>query len=1381
MTDTNSKNSWEEWVNSPQKQEGLYTKLIREFAKDKLKDPSGRAQFVTDLRAKWNIDPDLLKEIEKFAGNDPEFDGLEINTSKLNYNSLMRETVSYFSTLTNTRQEIKDIIITEYDILPAELTAKSKEKLEKLDEKQLKDIINSDRSRKKFLQELYWPKNMPLEKSLAWFMKEFDLEKKLNLVPDSHKADFRIAVEKIQLGQKIDTTDIEVLFESGVYNDVEQKKLLQKMIPSMSLLKARELKLIDDKEVRTFKEGIIKKMFDWETMEVQALASQIRDEDLIFATEKLLDDKQYRSKIIDDPLIFEPFVQRYGHFIDEVQEKIDVKSIQKKIDFIEQLSLNPKVSGAEKMQKGAIIEIQQIYLDENWQEQKVKLYGEVTHMDDQGNLKIAERWKNGYDTTISTVGSQKYGDFLWFARDGNGVKKIQPEKINILSSLELREKISNGEIEETSKDSIPLKDDKVVWAQLWKLSNDIEAAQKNIVKEKDRIREELQLARDAGKNNYTDGEIEQEIENHEYIKNLEKELQELREKHAKKHEDLGNIWDLNSQTLEHGLDEIDHDGKQYGFKPGVSFQTKEGLYVVTRIDAVTREVLIDGDGWPEDPISFQDFYKNFKKQEAKRVSNVQNFEELIANAQKWGDDFPKQWKDFIFKNGKIHSKGKDDKTAKSKISYDYLVGPKWDNDQLLKIEEISGDRVTLSFWKIEDEKVEVKGADGKTKKENKETFITYSNKKNKTFHISYLEAYIKRYKLQPRSRDEYKEIWEKDDIKDINKKFHIFSYLFQNLSIMEAVKGWQQFVEQIKEIMSQGQEEHALQFANQYLGKLLPKWGRQELQVRLENSQKKRSEEYIDRLKNVGSDIAVEMIRGYLLDKHGPQYPKEAAVVFMFEKYWVLNAKWLEDLSGTFTWYQALGWKPNDALYNEVKAEVKKESLPFTEEYLVYRLMVEQCRPEWYNGIKRRSKLHKEIKKIRATGKEEEYDTGIRDGWDQRTVQGRVHGGMGELKKNNYPNAVGWLEQVVNKGGPMDVMNKMPFVMAFSGVAYQFEEKTTDQLKWFPKGSRVLMMLRFFSLHSDLDILNEAILRVCRILQAKWDKKYATIGSEAQKLFDNQKTGIGVKDRVNQAEAFYEQYGTDITNIMYMLNTWKVDDTLNQLIFFEKDKPGNEALKRYYEHLHIYIDADTSFENEDLMSDAFKMAGTSGMDINRVTKQMLGMRQWGTFSKHESAPIMVEEIRKEFEATARRQYDPDPVKNRQKKEELLQHRLRWMIAGMLELHGSHPIVLESYNSPAWAFQVLNKWWVYLKDFIELPGGANYEDLLHWHDHKYDHLLEKFASQIIDAELTGVNYTRPDNRSDKQATADSIGESVSQIVWNKSRSDNSTSDSDQFES
>lgn len=51
--------------------------------------------------------------------------------------------------------------------------------------------------------------------------------------------------------------------------------------------------------------------------------------------------------------------------------------------------------------------------------------------------------------------------------------------------------------------------------------------------------------------------------------------------------------------------------------------------------------------------------------------------------------------------------------------------------------------------------------------------------------------------------------------------------------------------------------------------------------------------------------------------------------------------------------------------------------------------------------------------------------------------------------------------------------------------------------------------------------------------------------------------------------------------------------------------------------MHDFVDADTSFEDEGLMSDPFKGAGTSGIELHKWAEQQLGLRQ-GQFKKHTS-------------------------------------------------------------------------------------------------------------------------------------------------------------------
>gem|GEM_PF-6303939 len=70
----------------------------------------------------------------------------------------------------------------------------------------------------------------------------------------------------------------------------------------------------------------------------------------------------------------------------------------------------------------------------------------------------------------------------------------------------------------------------------------------------------------------------------------------------------------------------------------------------------------------------------------------------------------------------------------------------------------------------------------------------------------------------------------------------------------------------------------------------------------------------------------------------------------------------------------------------------------------------------------------------------------------------------------------------------MEDMNKVPFVMAFSGISYNFEQSELDQLKNFPAKSMMLPVLRFLSYTKDINLMNETILEAC--------KRYSEIKSD---------------------------------------------------------------------------------------------------------------------------------------------------------------------------------------------------------------------------------------------------------------------------------------------
>ena len=116
------------------------------------------------------------------------------------------------------------------------------------------------------------------------------------------------------------------------------------------------------------------------------------------------------------------------------------------------------------------------------------------------------------------------------------------------------------------------------------------------------------------------------------------------------------------------------------------------------------------------------------------------------NHIQWKDGYAKSWSTFEFNNGKIQKKD-----SKKKIDYNYLV---WAKDggtsELLRIEDINGSRVTVSFWEIKTD----------PKKKGEEMFSV----ENRTYTVTtaFLQEYIKDNKLEPR--------WLKDN-QEVSKEW----------------------------------------------------------------------------------------------------------------------------------------------------------------------------------------------------------------------------------------------------------------------------------------------------------------------------------------------------------------------------------------------------------------------------------------------------------------------------------------------------------------------------------------------------------------------------------------------------------------------------------
>jgi hypothetical protein len=67
----------------------------------------------------------------------------------------------------------------------------------------------------------------------------------------------------------------------------------------------------------------------------------------------------------------------------------------------------------------------------------------------------------------------------------------------------------------------------------------------------------------------------------------------------------------------------------------------------------------------------------------------------------------------------------------------------------------------------------------------------------------------------------------------------------------------------------------------------------------------------------------------------------------------------------------------------------------------------------------------------------------------------------------------------------MKVMNKIPFVMLFSGVAYSMEEASRDIVRKMPLGGKVLPITSFMRFQSGMDLMNKTILELSQRIEEK--------------------------------------------------------------------------------------------------------------------------------------------------------------------------------------------------------------------------------------------------------------------------------------------------------
>ena len=1292
-------------------------RLLRAYVWKKLENTDQRLSFAQEIGNTPKLTEKFIEEIRNFQEWKSEFQGASIDENTFSAQDIHREIWQYLVGIESQKMTLRKTILQEYDISPHEYDQSLSPSINAITkEKDIQSLCASSEKREAYITNTC-KKKTPKRKLVSKVLKDLDIEKRFDRLEPHLQTAFQDNLRKMRWRERFELEDIMVFFESKILTTKEKQGVIEACMPDISLDDILQLKLWDISVIRQVKRQLLEYTF-WDRnldgIHIDNYIDEIDNKKVFVSTKGIFENAEDQEKLFEKNFFFEKFQKELNTVVEKIEERLSEKSIQSVREMQDMLSSVDHISWIEHFQQGATIIVKKQEKDASWNTKAVTLFADIVSLWTGGTFTIAEKWVDIYDNSARNVKTsrQTYSEFVDFATKGHILKSVEIASPEILDhkirAWEVTDKNMNGRFE----------------SRLW-ISQEIDELNRQIESYKEFMDEGIPLS------DFSSGITLYEAQEHadqERLSREESSAAKLKELYKLKEEKISFIESIevnNLTVLRNALNEYDYPWEKYGFERGVNFVTDEGkwdVYSLQDIDEVNQKITIKWLGNSE-IIDYHDFLTAFKKKKSQRVSKINDFWELFHQT----DDTYTSWSNFELQEGKIKNK-----KTKLNVDYDYLV-PKKDSSsqELLKIHGIEGSMIRVSFWEAKTQKKAPKKWDEKW-----EIFAV----ENRDYYITawVLDHYIRKNKLEFRSIDEEKV--KEEEIAGIptpETKFGLMNWFFQNMSIAAAIKWWQTGLEQIKNMLTESEDDKANKFALSVFWPLL--WdSRTDLVARVEQTQKKNMDEIITRLKDINSKIATRMIESWLKDPRTPEYKKEAGMFYMFEKYGALCAKELYKYQGQYFWYQKMWGRIGDSNWKDVHTKNNRDPKQnTTEEELVYMLMKKQTAPGWYNGVSRRSKLDKELKAKRGQGKDEEYETGKKDGGNERDIKDRLDWGLSELESGNYPNAFGWLESVTDKWGTMKQMNMIPFVMVFSGMAYNYEKNLLDKVKRFPGESRMLMMLRMMSYRADIDLLNDTIMKICTRLETRG---HSGIEKKARRIYDNRYEKIDERQKQRETITFYEEYGEILTNILYMLNTWNTEDKHNKMIFFEKDE--EPIFRQYYEKMQWYIYADGNYgANEELMADAFAMAGTSWVSLYRATKQLLEKWNDGIWRKHEAWPIMWKEIENEFKAIPKRDYYPgDPEKTRKMQEKLLEHNLREFISAVLGTYTSWRGI-ESFNAPTWYHTALNHWGVYFNEMVD--AWADVESIKKWGNKD---LLDRLVRQVIDYEIHGISYKRP-TRSD----------------------------------
>lgn len=1075
------------------------------------------------------------------------------------------------------------------------------------------------------------------------------------------------------------------LKETGLLTQKNIIEILSSFSPYISLEDAKKINpnLRDPKKIRELK---IKQLSVLEDLHLSALDTDVQD--------KILDafkDKDVQIDILDLDLNKYDFEELMGSnyginlWKDIQQTIIDLEQEwwpQTYHSFITELDKISAVEGWVKFINWSFLSLELLDKTSNKEGDTRQIYLEILSDGSDkpiGSIRFAQRWEGIYSNDIDWNLENTYKDFLDFLKFWKDNWSTTVTKCSVLSQKEFKNKIENWEISEDNQ-SVDFK---------WEIEKEMyELNLKNAkIRELEKSNPDFKDLSDAEKKAYI---LEQEPDFEENIKN---EVENYNKNYLlKKINDIDNAW------LDYGLEEWTI----------ISFTHKKNEWYI-KINSLWNEfITIEHSSWEIENIELESFYRTFKDLDAKRTNKTKDNEEFLKNLdnhKNW--DIAKEWSGF-FISDKWTLQRKEKKWInedKEKTeTYDYIV---WENSffsdyNLIKIHKISWWKAKISFWKFKTEW---------EKDDKKSIYSTFSNSENISLGI--LESLISKGWWIPKSLDKENETPESTDPESVTRNGSFLSRLMKNNSINDYLTAGKMLFDSIESLLKEWTDEQAAKLISDLP---LPGDLKTDITTRVEQASKKRMDEFKDRLWGIDSWEATELIESVLKNKDAPESKKEACLMFMVEKYGTLYEKSaLHKYKWKFLWYEALGWRIWDDLYNEVKLESEEGEVNFTEHELLIRLLWKQCK--WKLKPKRRSKFHKEYKAAMWRGKNDEKEKWQKDASEKRTFEWRTFIAKDELFDGAYLNSMGAMKSVIWKGNSWNIpsLNEVPFMMLASWDAYTYDQDTVDAFKNDVNSTGHPMPWVFFiSKPSLIEDFNDTVLEVAKVMSED-DDEFKDFYSDAKTLIHwnkniDSRDESQKKEKLEQAEKFYKNHGEIVGRVMNMLNTRQTDKLAKyeRLIWLLKDT--NPIFKKYYSTFNWVVNAEVDFaKDDDTMSDAYysDQAGTGGlswMDSKKVFTDMLKSQSGSSEYRMQKSWSMIEnEFINQLEAFKNIDYDFSFLSEEEandKKINILSDYIHWYLTAMVTHHRTSGWYKHIFNS----FKPLKLLWAKYEDFWELVAS-----------------------------------------------------------------------------